>query len=78
MSYDDEQVALKLAKPCRFCGSCSLSIGFQDTGFRSYFVRCQGCGAQGPKSEEIERAVAVWNVKHGQYFAHLREFLERW
>lgn len=71
--YDKERLALKLAKSCRFCGGSLLSVGFRDTGFRSYFVRCQGCGAQGPMSEEMERAVAVWNVEEGQYFVLLQQ-----
>lgn len=43
---------------CPFCGSESRRVVRLRHGFRR--VRCDGCGALGPKSRDRRRAVTFW------------------
>jgi hypothetical protein len=48
--------------PCRFCGSTDVAAYMgRDSSPAGHFIRCEGCGAQGPRTTEA-LAVRYWNT----------------
>lgn len=58
-------------KPCPFCGSLSLMLcSFETQGsiLRTYYVKCNGCGASGPQAQRQQETdgEASWNTRIAQ------------
>lgn len=47
--------------PCPFCGSDAVKMTVGDAGI--HYVRCTGCGAEGPGAVSEDAAFAAWNLR---------------
>jgi hypothetical protein len=65
----DEDIRLRDAKPCPFCGSLSISLSRLQN-----YVHCHKCGADGPETQARDyedrwrRAVDGWNGRFAREF----------
>ena len=50
-------------KPCPFCKNDSVEIGYCSESYRSFFIECTECGAQGPDIE-------ISHIKHRESGRH--------
>jgi Lar family restriction alleviation protein len=55
-------------KPCPFCGSTDVVVGYRDTEYMGFFFfACQNCSTQGPcvkHGDHYEsRATEAWNTR---------------
>ncbi|PHS61658.1 MAG: hypothetical protein COB12_12015 [Flavobacterium sp.] len=69
---DRECISPSRYKPCPFCESTEVVMGYCSESHRSFFVECESCGAQGPeipidsiKQRESGRkkATEAWNIR---------------
>ena len=63
--------------PCPKCGCQRLSLGWRREGFvdflftghwRYFFVKCEGCGWEGPWKHTREEAIYCWNRCSPEYY----------
>lgn len=59
-------------KPCPFCGSDRITMGYMGQPGILIFITCSGCGAQGPSvgsnsasggSFDGDKALKLWNKR---------------
>lgn len=51
-----------VTEDCPFCGSVEFSNNY--VGGRHYIV-CTSCGAIGPKTDDSDNAIRLWNMRNG-------------
>lgn len=49
--------------PCPFCGDTNARTMVDTRSPIPYLERCSTCGAQGPKANSHEEAIADWNTR---------------
>ena len=59
-------------RPCPFCANEKLTIVYADSG-RSITVKCDECGASGPRAMNTDppgHAENQWNLRYGAGIEH--------
>lgn len=62
--------------PCPFCGSGEIIV--ENTHTPCYQAECQGCGAQGPKSDSVKRHATTYNAVMKQHHKAFDQAVRYW